>query len=69
MGILCSPYWIVCLVANLSWDEEVMAKMASLHAEGMTDKELQEQWEQADLDGWPEEPHPPEGFRDKANGE
>ena len=46
-----------------------MAKMASLHAEGMTDKELQEQWEQADLDGWPEEPHPPEGFRDKANGE
>jgi hypothetical protein len=47
-----------------------MAKMAGLHAEGMTDKELQEQWEQADLDGWPEDKkHPPEGFRDKANGE
>jgi hypothetical protein len=59
-----------------------MAKMAGLHAEGMTDKELNEpyeipikyieedEWEQADLDGWPEDKkHPPEVFRDKANGE
>lgn len=28
----------------------------------------EDDWEQADLDGWPET-HPPEHFRDRSNGE
>ena len=36
----------------------------------------EDEWEQADLDGWPKDffseeikAHPPEAFRDKSNGE
>ena len=46
-----------------------MAKMASLHAEGMTDKELNEQYEIPIIYIEEDKPHPPEAFRDKANGE
>ena len=49
-----------------------MAKMASLHAEGMTDEELNDPYEipikYIEEDEW-EKPHPPEAFRDKCNGE
>ena len=39
-----------------------MAKMASLHAEGYTDKDLEEMLVET-------QQRPPEQFRDKSNGE
>jgi hypothetical protein len=51
-----------------------MAKMASLHAEGYTDKELQEMDEKEIAEILEDilidkVVHPPMGFRDKSNGE